>query len=184
MRILIVYTSREGQTAKIAHEMAGALRSDACEVEVVRAQDAPGPEGFDALILGAPIHAGKHHPDAVAWVKRHRGAVEKTHSAFYSVSLAAASKDPSERAEAENLAEEFCTETGWRPELIACFAGSLAYSQYGLIKKLIMRRITAKEGGDTNTAHDYEYTDWDSVVAFARNVARSVSGSESAAHAG
>jgi menaquinone-dependent protoporphyrinogen oxidase len=33
-----------------------------------------------------------------------------------------------------------------------------------------MRRIAAKEGGDTDTSRDYEYTDWPAVDRFASNV--------------
>ena len=32
----------------------------------------------------------------------------------------------------------------------------------------VMRRIVSKEGGDTDTSRDYEYTDWAAVDAFAR----------------
>ena len=175
MRVLIVYTSHEGQTAKIAHEMAGALRTRDHQVEVSRAQDAPGPQGFDAFILGSPVHLGKHDPTAAEWVKRHHAEVEKTHGAFFSVSLAAASKDEAEREEAKRMAKEFVSQTNWNPELVACFAGALAYSQYGWIQRLVMRRIAAKEGGSTDTSHDHEYTDWDSVVAFACDVVGSTS---------
>ncbi len=174
MRVLIVYASHEGQTAKIGHEIAGALRADGCSVEAVRIQDAPGPESFDAVIVGSPVHMGQHDKAAVDWVKTHRAAVENTHGAFFSVSMAAASKDETERGEAKRMADEFLAETGWRPELVACFAGALAYSRYGMIKRLIMQRIAAKEGGETDPSHDYDYTDWDSVIAFARDVVRSV----------
>jgi menaquinone-dependent protoporphyrinogen oxidase len=33
-----------------------------------------------------------------------------------------------------------------------------------------MRRISAKEGGDTDTSRDYEYTDWAAVDRFAREL--------------
>lgn len=40
-----------------------------------------------------------------------------------------------------------------------------------------MRRIAKKEGGDTDSSHDYEYTDWSSVIEFAREVSRMCNGS-------
>ena len=33
-----------------------------------------------------------------------------------------------------------------------------------------MRRIAAKEGGDTDTSRDYEYTEWKAVEAVANHV--------------
>lgn len=171
--VLIAYASHEGHTGKIAHEMAGALRAEGADVAAVRIQDAPAPEDFDAVIVGSPIHAGKHDRAAREWVKRHLDAVQKTHGGFFSVGLATASQDPNERAEARRIADEFLAETGWRPERVACFAGALAYSRYGAVKGWIMRRIAKKEGGDIDTSHDYEYTDWSSVIEFAREMGRS-----------
>lgn len=37
-----------------------------------------------------------------------------------------------------------------------------------------MKRIARKEGGDTDTSRDWEYTDWDSVEAFAAAFASSL----------
>jgi menaquinone-dependent protoporphyrinogen oxidase len=44
----------------------------------------------------------------------------------------------------------------------------LLYTRYGVLKRWAMRRIVAKAGGDTDTSRDYEYTNWDEVVRFAR----------------
>jgi len=35
-----------------------------------------------------------------------------------------------------------------------------------------MRRIARKEGGDTDTSRDYEYTDWNDLRAFGEAFAR------------
>ena len=35
--------------------------------------------------------------------------------------------------------------------------------------KLVMKRIAKKEGADTDTSRDYEYTDWDAVAEFAKD---------------
>jgi menaquinone-dependent protoporphyrinogen oxidase len=39
-----------------------------------------------------------------------------------------------------------------------------------------MRRISRKEGGDTDTSRDYEYTDWAAVDRFAAEFADEVAG--------
>jgi menaquinone-dependent protoporphyrinogen oxidase len=33
-----------------------------------------------------------------------------------------------------------------------------------------MRVISRREGGDTDTSHDHEYTDWQAVEQFARDL--------------
>ncbi|MCE3247433.1 MAG: protoporphyrinogen oxidase [Geminicoccaceae bacterium] len=50
----------------------------------------------------------------------------------------------------------------------ASLAGALRYSRYGFLKRLLMRLIVWREGGDTDDSRDYDYTDWDAVDGFAR----------------
>lgn len=68
------------------------------------------------------------------------------------------------------VVEKFIENTGWRPQRIELIAGALPYSRYNFLVRFIMRRISAKEGGDTDTSHDYEYTDWNAIDRFAREL--------------
>lgn len=58
---------------------------------------------------------------------------------------------------------DFLDETGWRPDRTFLVAGALAYSRYGFLKRRVMRWISRREGGDTDTSRDYEYTDRDGL---------------------
>jgi menaquinone-dependent protoporphyrinogen oxidase len=51
----------------------------------------------------------------------------------------------------------------------ASLAGALPYSRYGFLKRLLMRLIVWREGGDTDDSRDYDDTDWDAVECFARS---------------
>jgi menaquinone-dependent protoporphyrinogen oxidase len=44
---------------------------------------------------------------------------------------------------------------------------ALRYTRYNSLVRLVMRQISKKEGGDTDTSRDYEYTDWGAVDRFA-----------------
>ena len=59
-----------------------------------------------------------------------------------------------------------------QPKLRAVFAGGLAYSKYNLLVKWWMRRISKKSGGDTDTTHDCEYTDWNADGGFAKKFSK------------
>ncbi len=169
-RVLIVYSTSEGQTAKIAHEISGWLAAKGHASHAYRAQDLPDSvevEGFDVVIAGSPVHLGAHDPALAQWARSHCGALAAVHSAFFSVSLAAAGTKQEAQRELRRIAASYLGEIGWKPDLVAYFAGSLAYSRYGLIKRLIMRRIARQEGGGVDSAHDYEYTDWSAVRHFA-----------------
>ncbi|MFD1512649.1 flavodoxin domain-containing protein [Halomarina rubra] len=172
--ILLVYGTSEGQTERVAHHLAGVFTGHGHTVDLVHGERLP--EGldtaeYDAVVVGDPIHLGRHHGYVRAFVERHRETLNDGYSAFFQLSLSAASDDPEHVAAAEALATEFLDATGWHPDHVASFAGALAYSQYGLLKRVLMRRIARKEGGDTDTSRDYEYTDWDAVTAFAEAIA-------------
>jgi menaquinone-dependent protoporphyrinogen IX oxidase len=57
----------------------------------------------------------------------------------------------------DHLIAAFQQETVWHPQSVASFAGALAYSKYGFLKRLVMKRIARQAGGETDTSHDYEY---------------------------
>jgi menaquinone-dependent protoporphyrinogen oxidase len=47
------------------------------------------------------------------------------------------------------------------------FAGALKYTRYSWLKRMLMKHIAEKEGGDVDTSRDFEYTDWEQVTRFA-----------------
>lgn len=168
-RVLIAYGTTEGQSARIAERLGEALRSLGHDAVVrsareIRAADVAAHDGF---IVGGSLHMGKHQREVLDFIARHEALLSARPSGFFSVSLAAASRDAGEREAAERIARTTLEHTGWAPGLVASFAGALRYSRYGWLKRMLMRRIAAKEGGDTDTSRDYEYTDWDEVTRFA-----------------
>ena len=165
-RIYIPYGTTEGQTAKIADYIADVIRQqghDAQPVHIGHAQPAVI-EGYDGVIVGAAIHMGRHDKHIVEFVRKNRDVLERLPSAFFSVSLAA----HGDAEEAEGYVQRFEQETGWRPCRIARFAGALAYTQYGFVKRHVMKKIAADKPGNlgTDTSRDYVYTEWDGVRSF------------------
>ncbi|WP_458189368.1 menaquinone-dependent protoporphyrinogen IX dehydrogenase [Haladaptatus sp. NG-WS-4] len=176
-RILVVYGSTEGQSATIAERIAEVFDDAGHEPAVVHVKHRP--EGFslseyDAVVVGASIHMGKHQKYVTRFVREHTAELNRRPSAFFSVSLAAA--DGSEEAweQAREYVHEFLSETGWEPDWTAVVPGALKYSQYGVLKRFVMKRIAKRTGRDTATSRDYEYTDWDEVEGFATVISDSL----------
>ena len=109
-------------------------------------------------------------------MRAHANWLNERPSAFFSVSLSAGSANAHEVAAARDLAQAFVAGTGWHPRQIACFAGRLAYTQYGFLKRHLMRWIATKEGASTDTARDHEFTDWGAVVRFSEQIAADIRG--------
>jgi menaquinone-dependent protoporphyrinogen oxidase len=169
-KILIAYGTSEGQTAKIAEQLAGCFRAEghhAFAVDVLR-EAPPAAAAYHAVVVGASVHKGKHQRWVVDYVRRNRPALERLPSAFFSVSLAIADGTEKGRLEAEGYVETFVKETGWYPEKVGLFAGALVYTKYNFLLRWVMRRIARSKGSrDLDTGRNYVYTDFGAVQRFA-----------------
>ncbi|HTJ47227.1 MAG TPA: flavodoxin domain-containing protein [Kofleriaceae bacterium] len=168
MKILIVHASSYGTTRAIAERIADRLRARGHAVELTDALGtgaavAP-PSGYDAVLIGSRIQLGKHAKEIVAYVKRHKLELLERPSAFFSVSMAAAT---SADADPNGYLAAFFAETGWRPSGAIAFGGSLDYRAYGFVTRLIMKMISKRAGHATDTSKDHHYTDWAAVDRFA-----------------
>jgi menaquinone-dependent protoporphyrinogen oxidase len=170
-RILVLYGTTDGQTAKIADALGNALRMQGSDVDVVQARrDAPPPDGYAGIVVAASLHGGKYQRSVRKWASRYAQTLNEKPTAFLSVCLAVLQQDSKVQQELSTIVGRFLRGTGWRPTLTKQVAGALLYSRYNPFKRWIMKRIVQKGGGDTDTSRDYEYTDWDDLRAFADEV--------------
>jgi menaquinone-dependent protoporphyrinogen oxidase len=112
---------------------------------------------------------GKHDKHVVQFVQKNLDTLGRVPTAFFSVSLAA----HGDTEEAQGYVEQFETETGWRPDMVALFGGALLYTQYGFFKRHLMKKIAQDKPGvlGVDLSRDYVYTEWDAVKRFAEHFA-------------
>lgn len=174
----VFYATSEGQTRRIAERIVGQIRKHGLDSRAVAICSDEASQidwaRVRGAVVGASLHLRRHQPEAVAFARAHGPRLSATPSLFVSVSLAAASTRASEVEAARRLAQQFATDTGWRPSRIATVAGRLAYTQYNWFVRLLMRRIAVKEGGSPDTTRDHEYTDWKQVEELADQLAYEV----------
>jgi len=176
-KILISYVTTDGHTRKVATRIAGTLEESDLEPVVAELDGVPDPletEGFDGVILAAPVRVGRHPREMRRFVSRNRDALDGLPSAFVSVSGAAGAGDPEGLDEAEGYVQKFIDKTGWSPDRTSCVGGAVAYTKYNPLVRRIMKAISARKGGSTDTSRDHEYTDWKAVDGFTRDFARLV----------
>jgi len=169
-RILIVYGTTNGQTAKIAEALSRALRACGSLVDVMNATSKPwlSPAGYNAVILAASVHAGGYQRSVRRWARTYAAELNRKPTAFISVCLAVLDHSDASRQAIEKIMQDFFMKTGWLPTFRKVVAGALPYTKYNFLTRWVMRRIVTKAGGDTDTSRDYEYTDWKDLTAFAR----------------
>jgi len=69
-KVLVAYDTKHGSTEDVADAVASRLRECACSVDVSRARDVRDVEGYDALVVGAPIYSGRWLTGAHRLLKR------------------------------------------------------------------------------------------------------------------
>jgi menaquinone-dependent protoporphyrinogen oxidase len=184
--LIVLYATREGQTRRIAEGLAERLRTRGLAIDVMGVAHLPDDfdlSRYDAAVIAASVHVGKHESAMVTFVKEHRGRLELMPSMFLSVSLSEAGaedasapleKRTSAAADVRSMIDTFLIETGWSPSHVHSVAGALRYRQYGPLLRLIMRFIAKRAGATTDTSRDHEFTDWQAVDRFAAEIAADV----------
>ena len=176
--IPVFYATTHGQTRRIADRLVALFRdkgftSRAIDVATSDADWVNWPH-VRAAVVGASLHVRRHQRTARAFCDRWAPELNAGPSAFFSVSLAAASDRAEERDEAARIARAFAAAVDWRPDPIVCLAGRLAYTRYGWLTRFIMARIARRYGQPTDTSKDYEYTNWDEVARMADRVIQTI----------
>ncbi len=169
-KILIGYASHYGQTRKIAARIAATLEDRDHDVTMfdLAGPRQESPDGYDVVVLGSRVETGRHAPAFRAYVQAHRAKLAQRSTAMFSVSMAAA--HPHAGTDPEGYIAKTCQELGWSPMRCASFAGGLPYRKYGWVTRLVMKTITKRAGGPTDTSRDHELTHWDEVDTFAREI--------------
>lgn len=160
-RILVVYGTKTGCTAGIAEEIGRTLVDLGATVDVKRAEGAPAPAGYDAVLVGSGVRAGNWHGAVKQWVVANADALKAVPVAFFTACLTMAS-DPGKADEVRAYTDPLIAETGVSPLEIGLFAGMNDLKAFSLPERLIMKAMKAPQG---------DFRDLEAVAAWAREIA-------------
>jgi menaquinone-dependent protoporphyrinogen oxidase len=161
--VLIVYATTDGQTRKIAYFVQETILNTDQQTEIHDATNLPDDldiSNYQAAVLAGSLHEAKHQSSLIHFARQNGVALNHIPSLFISSSLTAISHDESHTTEAKNCIKDFIDSTGFKPLTTYAVAGALKYTEYNWLKRMVMKSIVQKEGGDIDTSHDFEYTDW------------------------
>ena len=100
---------------------------------------------------------------------KNKNAIDTKKNAFFSVNVVARKKEKN-KPETNPYVSKFLDNTNWIPKKIGVFAGKIDYPKYKLLDKYAIKFIMRITKGPTDTSKTYEFTDWDMVIEFARNI--------------
>jgi menaquinone-dependent protoporphyrinogen oxidase len=175
--IAVLYATREGHTRRIAERVAARVRSRGFDVAVrnLAVETDLDFARYSAAILAASVHVGAHEREMVKFVKRNLSGLQSLPTAFISASLSQAGVEratatPEEHArfvaDVQGMLDRFYKDVMWHPTRVKAVAGALLYRQYNFFIRFIMKQISRKAGGATDTSRDYDYTDWAALDGF------------------
>ena len=170
--ILLLYSTVDGHTLEICRRVRKVLSESGHEATLIELSPESDPdlEAFDRIVIGASIRYGKHRPEVARYIERNKEVLEARRGAFFSVN-AVARKPEKRTPETNPYVRKFLDRISWRPAHIGIFAGKIDYPRYGFVDKTMIRFIMWMTKGPTDPAGTFEFTDWDAVDAFARELA-------------
>lgn len=75
-KVLVAYATTHGATEEIAEAVARIFREHEIETDVMKARDVRSLEGYNMIILGAPLYMFRWHGDASRFLNKHRRAIQ------------------------------------------------------------------------------------------------------------
>lgn len=157
MRILVTAASRHGSTTEIADAIAETLERAGMEVVVRRPEEVGHLGGYDAVVLGSAVYAGR-------WLKPAKDLVERTSTRMRTMPVWLFSTGPvGEPLRPDELPADvgpMLAQSGAREHRL--FGGRLDRRQLGLPERAMVRMVGAADG---------DHRPWDEIEAWAREIA-------------
>lgn len=168
MKVLLLYTSREGQTAKIMQHIKAMLEKQyQCDCMKLEPHTMIDLNAYQAVIIGTSIRYGYYPQLVKTFIQNHAKQLNTMYSAFFGVNLVA--RKANKNTPQTNLyTRKFLNSIDWQPKLTAVFAGALYYPRYNLFDRYMIRFIMWLGKGETDISKPMiEYTDWNRVNSYA-----------------
>jgi menaquinone-dependent protoporphyrinogen oxidase len=170
-QILVIYSTTDGHTRHICERLQQVMAQHGKTVTVVplAQADALDLAGFDKIVIGASIRYGKHQPQVAQFIARHQALLQSKPNAFFTVNIVAR-KPEKNQPQTNPYLIKFLRQISWKPKLLGVFAGKLNYPSYGFFDRQMIRFIMLMTKGPTDPKAVIEFTDWQQVETFARQV--------------
>ncbi|MDR0441032.1 MAG: menaquinone-dependent protoporphyrinogen IX dehydrogenase [Candidatus Accumulibacter sp.] len=170
--VLILYSTVDGHTLTICRRIGRAVETAGHAVTLARIEDAGGVDlaAYDKVVIGASIRYGRHRRSVYEFIRQRLSLLESRPNAFFTVNIVAR-KPEKNRPETNPYLRRFLRRTPWKPQLVEVFAGRLDYPRCRPLDRLAIRFILWLSKGPTDPDKVFEFTNWERVDAFARQVA-------------
>lgn len=170
-KILLLHSSREGQTVKILDYIKKELGEFDYELQDLHQVGKIDLSQYERVVIGASIRYGHLNKKLYQFIEQHLEQLQQGKVAFFCVNLTARKEaEGKDTPEGSAYIKTFLKKSPWQPKLIGVFAGALYYPRYRFFDRVMIRFIMTMTGGETDTSKEVEYTNWDKVARFAQSI--------------
>ena len=167
---LIIYSSTDGHTKKICETIKENLPSGN-KFKLISLDEALyfNLEKCEKIIIGASIRYGRHNKKVLDFIIKNKNILDLKKTAFFSVNVVARKEEKS-TPETNPYVLNFLKKTNWKPNKLSVFAGKVDYPNYNFFNKIVIRFIMMITKGPTDINNSYEFTNWENVRKFAKEL--------------
>ena len=119
--VLVAYVSNHGSTREVAEAISGSLEAAGLQAHLRPAVEVEELDGYDAVVLGAPIYMGRWQRHAHAFLRRHRDALAERPLAVFA--LGPLHDSPKEWSEARAQLDTALARHDLEPRVVELFGG-------------------------------------------------------------
>ncbi len=169
-KTLILFSTTDGQTKIICEKIYQALHNrESIQLISINQYKDINIQEFDTVVVGASIRYGKHSLKIQNFIKENKKILDNIKTAFFSVNVVAR-KSCKNTPLTNPYVIKFLKKLNWNPNITAVFAGKINYPSYKFIDKQMIRLIMYITKGPTDTSKNFEFTDWNKVDDFSRDL--------------
>lgn len=158
-KFLVTYATKYGSTTSIAEAVGAALAEAGALADVCLMNEVSSFDGYDAVIIGSPLHNDEWLPEALAFVKRHEAALKALPVALFVVGLLIEDTPENRESKAKDV-RTIRISLGALKD-IGVFGGVMDYSKLSALVKMQVKTKSLQEG---------DFRDLEKVKAWARGV--------------
>lgn len=169
-RVLVLYFTRGGHTAKITCAIAEQLRFRDAKVDLININSAAATcinwPDYDVVALGACVLYGTYDKSVFQFIEQHAQALGALPNSFFCVNVVA--RNPEKRIPANNkYLQKFIALSPWTPADLKIIAGKVDYPSWPWYDRLAIQLIMKMTKGPTDPKSVIDYTDWADVKVYA-----------------
>ncbi|MCC6905781.1 MAG: flavodoxin [Anaerolineae bacterium] len=155
-RILVAYASKSGTAVEVAHAIGEAiLQNGAVQADVMNVRRVDSLKGYNGVVLGSAIRMGSWLPEALAFARGNREALNALPTAIFTVHLLNTDDTPEcQAARAAYIAPVLAL---FAPVDVRFFTGRMDHEQLGVFERLVAGMVKA---GDSDQRHWQAIRDW------------------------